>query len=312
MTRLLADVGGTRTRLAIDDGGLLHGWRVLENGGYRDLAAAVTAYLLESGVAPPETAAFAVAAPVEGETVTLTNRRWSFARPELAGRIGVSRIEVVNDFAANAMGLPSLEADDLRRIGGGAATPNRPMAVLGPGTGLGVSLLMPCVGGWTALSGEGGHVTLAAADEEQSRLLHRLRQRFDHVSAERLLSGPGLVELYRTVCADRGAAPRFETPEQVSAATDAESARAVTLFLDFLGNVAGNLALTAGCLGGVFLAGGILPRLGQRDFAPLTRRFVDKGRFRGYLESIPISLVTTERLPLLGLRAMLDGRAHSV
>ncbi len=312
MTRLLADVGGTRTRLAIDDGVRLHGWRVLENHGYPDLASAVTSYLRESGIPPPETAAFAVAAPVDGETVRLTNRGWSFARSELARKIGVSRVEVVNDFAANAMGLPSLQAPDCRQIGGGAAAPGRPMAVLGPGTGLGVSLLIPCVGGWTSLSSEGGHVTLAAADEEQSRLLQRLRQRFGHVSAERLLSGPGLVELYRAICADRGTRPRFEAAERVSAAADTESDHAVTLFLDFLGNVAGNLALTAGSLGGVFLAGGILPRLGRRDFTPLTRRFVDKGRFRSYLESIPIFLVTTDRLPMLGLRAMLDGRARSV
>ncbi len=314
MTRLLADVGGTSTRFCLDDGTRFAGWRVVRNDDHPDLAAAIHAYLGDIDATAIEVAGLAVAAPVRGDTVTLTNRAWSFATRELAAGIDARRIEVVNDFAANAMGIPFLPPRHLRPLGGGpVVVAARPLAILGPGTGLGVSTLVPCSDGWAALSGEGGHVTLAAADDEQARLIGNLRRTHGHVSAERLLSGPGLVELYRAVCADSGAEAVWDRPELITAARDPAAVHALQLFLDFLGNVAGNLALSVGSLGGVYLAGGILPRIRARlDASRFRHRFLDKGRFRGYLEAIPVFLVTSDRLPFFGLRALLDGRARAV
>jgi glucokinase len=252
---------------------------------------------------------------VTGDAVRMTNHAWDFSIQALQRELGVQRLLVLNDFEALAHALPALGANDLWRVGPAAdGAPGAALAVIGAGTGLGVSGLVPDGrGGWRVIVGEGGHVTLAPSTAREAALLARLRERFGHVSAERACSGPGLVNLYEAVCALDGEAPRTLEPAQVltqalaAEGADPHCADAVSAFASLLGNVAGNLALTLGARGGVFIGGGIVPRLGER-FAqlPFRERFEDKGRFRRYLEPIPTWVITAEAPALLGAARALD------
>jgi glucokinase len=237
-----------------------------------------------------------MANPVQGDRVQMTNRDWSFSIEALKESMGLQRLIVLNDFKALALALPALQADELRPLLPGTADPQAPRAVLGPGTGLGVATLISTPQGDVALDGEGGHVTLAAADDEEAAVLAWLRQRFGHVSAERALSGPGLVNLYEAACGLSGSAATSLSPADVVDAarrgTDAACVKALGWFMAFLGNVAGNLALTVGARGGVYIGGGIPPRIA--DLLPassFTERFLGKGRFRSYLSAIPVHLI---------------------
>ncbi len=312
--RLLGDIGGTHARWAwqANAGAVLEDVMVLADASCESLYASAMAYLERSGHARPRAAGIGIATVVGGDEVRMTNHPWSFSIAELKRSLGVERCLVINDFTALAMSLPALQASDLRAIGGGAAVAGAAIGLLGPGTGLGVSGLMPGgAGTWSALSGEGGHVTLAASSEGEATLLAWLRTRLGHVSAERVLSGAGLVNLYQAVCAIAGATTGALTPAQITAAaldgSDAQCVAAVSQFVAFLGNVAGNLALTLGARGGVYIGGGIVPRLGAAFDAALFRRhFESKGRFGDYLASIPTSLIVAPAPGLLGAARALD------
>ncbi|MFQ5785178.1 MAG: glucokinase [Alphaproteobacteria bacterium] len=316
--RLVADIGGTNARFALQRPGARPDPPVvLRCAAFADLESAVRAALAHAEPhAPPRDAAFAVAAPVLGDDVVMTNHPWRFSRPALAEALGLARLVVINDFTAVAWALPHLATDEKRKLGGGKAAHGGALAVLGPGTGLGVSGLVPADGGWTALAGEGGHVDFAPGDAREAAILERLRRRFGRVSLERVLSGPGLENIYGALVEIAGAAQDDESP---SAAEIGERARAggcplarqtVEIFSAILGGAAGNLALTLGARGGVFVAGGIVPRLGSA-FAvdAFRRRFEAKGRFADYLAAIPTWLVTAPHPALLGLARLLDGPA---
>jgi glucokinase len=218
-------------------------------------------------------------------------------------------LRVINDFAANALAIPLLAETDRLKIGPGAPVADTPIGVLGPGTGLGVSALIPTPSGFAPVQGEGGHVTMAPADAQESAILDLVRRRYDHVSAERFLSGPGLVNLYGAVCQLKAAPAGPLTPAQITDPdTDDANARAATqLFCAMLGTVAGNLALTLGARGGVFIAGGIVPRLGARFAESAFReRFEAKGRLRAYLSAIPTYVISRPLPALLGAATLLD------
>ncbi|MFW6278136.1 MAG: glucokinase, partial [Halorhodospira sp.] len=232
---------------------------------------------------------------------------WELSALELAREAGVAWAEVINDYQALARALPVLEREQCTHLGGEVPLPGAALAVLGPGTGLGVSGLVPAATGWGVVAGEGGHVTLAPADDGEAALLATLRQELGHVSAEAVLSGAGLARLHRLL---HGLERSPESITEALAAGEPQAARTMDQFLALLGNVAGNLALTLGARGGVYLAGGILPRLEPARLlaSPLRERFLAKGRFRGYLEPIPLARIDDpERATLLGLRAWLDG-----
>jgi glucokinase len=310
---LLADVGGTRTRLALlAAGGTLGPICVTDNDRYPDLHA-----LIASGLEtfPKDRsrfgAALAVAAPIVGDAVAMTNRDWDFSIAGLRRELGVARLRVLNDFTAIAWSIPVLAAEDTFAIGGGMARPGAPIGVLGPGTGLGVSGLIPCDRGHAALAGEGGHVTLAPACEAEEAVLAMVRRRFGHASAERLVSGPGLVTLYECLQTLAGQEPRTVRPEEVIAlaigGSELIAERALGMFFGFLGSVAGDLALTLGALGGVYLAGGILPGLADALAASVFReRFLAKGRYRRYLEPIPTRLIVHPCPALPGLCTVVE------
>ena len=312
---LLADIGATNARFSLCGGPAPERSAVLPCAGFASLRAAARAFLDSARPEPPpRLAAFAVAGPVTGDDIALTNLSWRFSVDGLRRELGLERLEVVNDFTAVALAVPHLAPADRRRIGDGpaAAVAGSPVAVLGPGSGLGVSGLIPRPGGgWSPLSGEGGHVTLAPADDRESEVLSRMRRRFGAVSAERALSGPGLANLYRTLCELAEREPAALSPADITGAALAGSCphcrEALELFAAFLGTVAGDLALTLGARGGVFIAGGIAPRFG--DFlaaSAFRRRFEEKGPQRVYLEPIPTFLVTHPLPAFLGLGALLS------
>jgi glucokinase len=310
--RLIGDVGATNVRFAlIDAAGSVGRARVFACDEFATLEAAIAAYLAVEPGTPPGEAAFAVASPVTGDAVTLTNHPWSFRIGALRERLALSRLLVVNDFAAIALAVPRLGLETRIAIGSGTPVPDEPIVVLGPGTGLGVGALVPSAAGWPAVSGEGGHATMAPADGRESAVLDHMRRRFDHVSAERVLSGPGLVNLYNTLAAIEGVPAAPFTPAQIADGKIGESDRiareALAMFCAMLGTLAGNLALTFGARGGVYIAGGIVPRLGTGFAASGFReRFEAKGRFRAYLAAIPTYVVTHPVPAFLGLAALLD------
>jgi glucokinase len=315
--RLLADIGGTHARFAMMYAGrsMPSELAVLPCDEYASLLDAIIGYLAQHTVVTPRWCAIGIATPVTGDRISMTNNPWSFSIRDLQAALGLERLIVINDFTALALALPHLREADLRQIGLGTARPNAPCALLGPGTGLGVAGLLPAGAAQVPVVGEGGHVTLAAQDEEEDAVLRALRRRFGHVSAERALSGPGLVNLYGACCEIAGRTPLALDAGQVTQHAlnddDEQCRRAVEMFFAFLGSTAGNLALTLGAFGGVYVGGGIAPRLlGLMEASSFRARFEAKGRFSEYLREIPTWVITSDFPPaLIGAAKALDAAA---
>jgi glucokinase len=313
-TWLVADIGATNARFGLvsPQGAVLH-TRTLAVADHPTIADAITAYLGEIGKLPiPRQGAIAIASAITDDRVAMTNHPWSFSISALRAQLGLARLEVVNDFTALALALPHLSPQDRQPIGGGTAVAGAPIGVLGPGSGLGVSGLVSAGAGWIPLAGEGGHATMAPASDRESAVLGRMRLHFDHVSAERVLSGPGLINLYNTLAALDGVSSRGYAAAQITdpetGAADPLCAEATSLFCAMLGTMAGNLALTLGARGGIYIGGGIVPRLGQRfPQSPFRERFEAKGRFSEYLAAIPTWVVTHPLPAFLGCAAVLSG-----
>lgn len=304
--RLVGDVGGTNARFALlDADGALGAQRVLPSADFADLAAAVEGYLAQIGGREVGEAAVAVACPVLDDEIRFTNLHWVFSIAATRDRLGLTRLVVLNDFEALALSLPALGDADLEPLRTGERLARATRALIGPGTGLGVAGLVPAGGGWVAIPGEGGHRDLAPTSEREWRVHRQLAARFGHVSAERVLSGPGLVCLYEAVVAADGGTPERLEPAAISARAAAGSCaacrEAAELFSGWLGAVAGDLALTLGARGGVYLGGGLLERMGAAfDRARFAARFLAKGRFEGYLAPIPVALIRHPHPALLG------------
>jgi glucokinase len=321
MPALLGDIGATNARFALLDAeGRIDHVRILACDDHVGLAEAAEAYLADVKGPAPEAAAIDVAGPVSGDEITLTNHPWSFSQAALRQRLAPQRLLVVNDFAAVAAAAPHIPASELSRIGGAAAAPGAPIGVLGPGSGLGVGGIVPIRGGagaggrnhWIALPGEGGHVSLAPGTARESRVVEAMRRRFGRVSAERALSGPGLVNLYASLCEIDGVPAEAFAPSQITdpdvGRRDPRCREALAMFAELLGVVAGDLALTLGARGGVYIAGGIVPRLGAGFPAGgFRRRFEDKGRMSPYLAPIPVYVIRHPYPAFVGLAALLQG-----
>ena len=311
-TRLVGDIGGTNARFGLvsPDGAVLHSG-IFAAADFADIAAALRSYLEQRGELPmPRTGALAIAAAITGDHIRMTNHPWSFSVAALRDELGLERLIAINDFTAVALSLPRLSPADRLPVGGGEPVAGTPIAVLGPGSGLGASGLVPTSSGWRALTGEGGHQTMAPASERENGVLQVMRRHFDHVSAERVLSGPGLVNLYNSLAALDGVPAAQYTAAQITdpetASRDTLCQEATAMFCAMLGTVAGNLALTLGAQGGVYIAGGIVPRLGARFVESAFReRFEAKGRMRTYLAAIPCYVVTHPLPAFLGCAAAL-------
>jgi glucokinase len=314
-TRLIADIGGTNARFALLDEGARHDEQVLICADYPDLVIAVESYLRSvgafTGPQRPVEAALAIAGPITGDIVRMTNHVWEFSTSLTRERLNLRRLIVLNDFTALAMGVRHLPQEELQVIGGGRPEPGMPIALLGPGTGLGVSGLIPAGPHWIPLQGEGGHVSLPVMNEREIEMLRQLRQRFTHVSAERVLSGQGLVNLYEALNAVDGHVPQVLTPRDVTRRASEASCRicmeAVNMFSALLGTVAGDLVLTLGALGGVYIGGGIVPSIGPMFAAsPFRDRFEDKGRYTDYLARVPTYVIVSDLPALVGLACAFD------
>jgi glucokinase len=305
--RLIADIGGTNARFAVAKNGQYSQVKRVEVDHYVGIQAAVREYLKElPGDLRPTIGVIDIAGPVSGDRVKLTNQNWSFSTAALKDELGFTQLVVVNDFVGAAMAVPFLPQAELYLVGSAQPSAHGAIGVVGPGTGLGMSTLVPNDGGWMLLPGEGGHVTMSPATKEEGRILDFLREGFPHVSAERVLSGAGIVNLYKAVCALQGRTPSLFSPaevtERATLKADSLCVEAFSHFCAMLGTVAGNLALTVGATGGVYIAGGILPRFREAFANSLFReRFEAKGRLRDYLKKVPTYLILEESPALLGL-----------
>ncbi len=307
--RVLGDVGGTNARFAWQDGdgSPLRDIVTIPTADHPTIAAALAHYLHGLERPAPPWCSIGIANPITSDHVQMTNSHWSFSIEAVRRELGFERLVVINDFTALALAIPDLPASELWQLGGASAVPGAALGLIGPGTGLGVSGLVPSTesGRWVALQGEGGHVTLGASNAREAAVLQVLRDRFGHASAERAVSGQGLEALHDALCrldgaSNAGALPAAEISQRALASSDAQCVEALDLFCALLGNVAGNLALTLGARGGVYIGGGIVPRLGAAFMNSRFRAcFEDKGRFRAYLEPIPVYVIRAEVSPAL-------------
>ena len=303
--RLVADIGGTNARFALaDSDGALHDMRSLGTHQHATLLDAARSYLAQC-TGKPRHACFAVAGPVHGDRVSLTNHPWSFSVSDTRAALGLDDLRVINDFEAIAIALPSLAPAGLRQLGGGSPVAGRPKAVLGPGTGLGVAQLIETRAGFEPIATEGGHASIGPSDATELRLLGALLRSGEGVYREALLSGPGLERIYRIICEESGADnPGLRAAEIQARAVDGSNAlctAALEQFCAFLGTAAGDQALCCGAEGGVYLAGGILPRFGAfLESSRFRQRFEDKGPRRDYVRRIPVYLIVAANPGLIG------------
>jgi len=311
---LLGDIGATNARFALATESVIGPVTTFEVNRFARFTDVVNLFLRDhSDRSRLRHALFAIAAPIDGERCVLTNSPWVIEAAELQAIFGL-QAELLNDFAAVANSLPLLGPADLAKLGGGAGDKTSPMAVLGPGTGLGVACLIRRGDKRVVIASEGGHATLAATCDREERIIQDLRQRFGHASAERALSGPGLENIYRAI----GAVDKVEIALQNATQITRSALRgecniaveALNVFCAFLGSFAGNVALTFDARGGVYIAGGISPRI--VDFMRRSQfrvRFEAKGRFQQYLKSIAVHVITHPAAAFIGLKSFLSARS---
>lgn len=310
---LVADVGGTRVRFAVcAPGGAPLDTKVFAVADFPGIAEAAQSYL-DGRRERPKRGAIAVAGPVAGDYFAMTNHTWSFSTEAVRRALALESLVLLNDFEANALAIPHLTAVDVVQWGGGTAVQQAPCAILGPGTGLGVASLVWGGSRWVPVPGEGGHADFAPIDDDEILILRELAPRFGHVSLERILSGPGLVHLFGVFAKKLGVplVPRVAPADVAAAAArgDAAAVAAARAFSGILGAAAGNLALTIGARGGVYIAGGVVANLGAAfDRTQFRDRFEAKGRFASYLAQIPTFHIVHPFPALLGLaHAALEG-----
>lgn len=309
--RLLADIGGTNARFALEMGpGEIAQIHVYPCADYPSVEEVLKKYLKDTKIGQVNHAAIAIANPVDGDQVSMTNHNWTFSIEATRRALGFDTLLVVNDFTALAMALPGLTDAQRLQVGGGTRRQNSVIGLLGPGTGLGVSGLIPADDRWIALGSEGGHATFAPADEREDLVLRYARKKWAHVSFERVAAGPGLELIYRALAArDKKRAPASTDPaEVVSRAHEGEplALETVDCFCGILGTFASNIAVTLGALGGIYIGGGVVPKLGELFMrSPFRQRFEAKGRFEAYLSKVPTYIITAEYPAFLGVSAIL-------
>ncbi len=321
--QLVADVGGTNARFAVVDlerGSLCHVvyYSVEDYAIFADVLAEFSAHVSSAGswAKTPQGACLAVAGPVDGSVLKFTNSPWEIDVNGIKAQLDGAPLHIINDFAAVGYATTRLSPDDYLQLGGGAGNPAKPVAVLGPGTGLGVCAVVPCQEHKVVIEAEGGHADYAPVDAQEIAVLNILLQRFGRVSYERLLSGAGILSTYQALAELALREPVHERPEDVYQAamdgSDTLAMRTLQLFCRILGSFAGNLALTLGARGGVFIAGGIAPKvlsiLQQSEFR---NRFESKGRLRGFLADIPVQVITAKDIGLKGAAAYLAQQGNS-
>lgn len=297
---LVGDIGGTNSRFGLVEPGStrVREIAVQKNENFASLEESIAAYVKAQGLASLAGAAIAVAGPVEGETIALTNRDWRFTRESLRKAANARQFRLLNDFEALALSLPHLDGDDLVQIGG--ETPTKPSVkiVMGPGTGLGMATLAPLPhGGWMALPGEVGHITLPVVTQEEFDWREKMTVPGEVFESEFAITGGGLLRMYQAIAKP----PRQTTPEEVLqaalAGTDEAAVRTLDQFITWLARIAGDAAMTMQAKGGVYLAGGIAPSIVEKlKSGPFRSIFEEKGRLAHVMRPIPVYVIV-DRFP---------------
>jgi glucokinase len=310
--RLLADIGATHARFALQTApGTYRSVRVLKCDDFAGIVPLLRFYLQEHAETRLHHAALALANPVSGDYVRMTNRPWEFSTDAVRRELGLTTLLIVNDFTALAMAIPGLKAEDLMQVGTGKPAPNAVIGVLGPGTGLGVSGVIPTLDGFVTLGSEGGHVNFAPSDEREFAVLQLAWREWKHVSNERLISGPGMEIVYRALAHRNGANAKTRDSAAIIAGAleeqDALCIETLECFCGMLGSAAANLAVTLGAFGGIFIGGGIVPRMGTWfKSSPFRARFESKGRFSEYIAEIPTFVISTPHVAFDGVATILS------
>ena len=307
--RLLGEIGDTNARFALETGpGEIFQVQEYPCADYPGIAEVIRKYLKDMQIGRVNHGAIAIANPLDDDRISMTNPGWTFSIEATRRALGFGTLRVVNDFTALAMALPGLTDSQRVQVGGGARRPNSVIGLLNPGTGLGVGGLIPAADRWIALDSEGGHTTFAPADEREDLVLQYARNKWSHVSFERVSAGSGIEVIYRALAARDKKCVTFDTSDVVKRALDGEplAAESVEVFCSILGTFAGNIAVTLGSLGGIYIGGGVVPRLGEfLERSSFRERFEAKGRFESYLKNVPTYVITAEYPALLGVSAIL-------
>ena len=309
---LVADIGGTNARFSAMPVGELESsyefhHSVEEHPEFADLLKDLVVEIAEATGwdNPPASACFAVACPADVEEIAFTNSHWHFTKAELKKLLGCQNLYVINDFEAVAHGITELTSNDVVQVGGGEPVADKPIGIIGAGTGLGVAGLVPLDNGFKVIDSEGGHADYPPTTDRMAAVVGVLREEYGRVSLERLLSGKGIFNIYRSLCTINNIERAYETPAEVAAAAeqgkDELALQSLNMFCSGMGSASGNLALTYGAKGGIYIAGGVVPKF--IDFfinSDFRHKFEEKGRFVSYLKPIPIYIVVRENLGLLG------------
>ncbi len=305
-TALIADIGGTNARFAIVDKSGVQNLKYLQCNDFDSLTAAAKSYLSEANI-KPDIGIFAVAGPVNGDLINITALPWTFSISAVQKDLNLQSLEVMNDFQAVALAIPDIAPNLIQKICGGEPVARQSKGIIGPGTGLGVASLFWGETRYMAQPGEGGHVTMSFTNLREMAIAKELLSKYHHISAERVCSGKGLINLYQAICSlDGKDAIADITPEDISRRaidnTCPVCKEALDLMLAFLGRIAGNLALTLGARGGIYIAGGIPTKLGDYFFnSRFVEEFQSKGRMSPFVIDVPVYLIKHDALGLLGL-----------
>jgi glucokinase len=307
---LIGDIGGTNARFALlrDARAEPETFPIVQTADFPNIDDAIRAAVFDNTTERPATAVLAVAGPVDGDEIDLTNCPWVVRPRTLIADLGFREVLVLNDFEAQALAVSALPDSGRQAIGGGTVREGASRVVVGPGTGLGVGALVHARGMWIPVAGEGGHVDLGARTARDREIWPHLETIAGRISGEQILSGRGLVNLYRAICAADGVEPTHPTPASVTEAAlngrDGQSGEAVQLFAEYLGRLAGDLALVFMARGGVYIAGGIFQRIIPIVHAPEMRAaFDDKAPHEALMREIPLFVITQPLAALVGLAA---------
>lgn len=312
---LISDVGGTNIRIALVDGLVISEIECFKCGDYPSLEAVVAHYVKKKRGELKRfnivNACFGIAGPVVGKTLKMTNLGWSFSIESLKAALGFNHISFINDYTAIALSVPQLNQQQRLIIHQGQDNPDAPRIVCGPGTGLGLAQLIKVDGYFECLSGEGGHVEFAPANQRQIKLLGTLMTKFERVSVERLLSGQGVVNIYQALAFIDGKDPQAFDASQISQGfinrSDSLSIETMEIFYQVLAQFVGNMVLTTGAFGGVYIAGGIMPRIiDYIDNDKFIQAYSHKGRFSDYVLQAPVYLITESQPGLIGASVYLS------
>ena len=317
--RLLGDIGGTNARFAmqLSSGSPISEPIALSCSEFSGPADAIQEYLKLTGLPKPKWAALAFATAISGDILAMTNNGWKFSIIELKNKLAVSNLRILNDFTALALSLPVLTKEELMLVGGGSPVSGKAIGLIGPGTGLGVSGLIPNQNGYTPIEGEGGHMTMSAFNEREAELIKLAKKRYAHLSAERLISGSGLSLLYEVIAEANGVEHQSLQPHEISQrgteGTCPLCKEAIDTFCAMLGTVAADVALVLGARGGIYIGGGIIQKLGEYfTKSPFRARFEEKGRFSSYLSNIPTWVIQAPWPGLTGAANSLDDDAKQL